>query len=149
MCKFGQNPKLGAFPLLVLVTVFKCKISCHFHLFLINSFCIKLHSTLPGTKNPLSQSWDSTSFLCWDRGTGDVPPTLDAALLCSSKAGIWIGWGAFNIVSGTTATWCPTIWVVTSHFWLWAIDILVLSGIQNWVLQWLQSVERLYVALDR
>ena len=25
-------------------------------------------------------------FLCWDRGNCDVPPTLDAALLCSSRA---------------------------------------------------------------
>ena len=27
-------------------------------------------------------------FLCWDRWNGDVMPTLDAALLCSSRAGL-------------------------------------------------------------
>ena len=30
-------------------------------------------------------------FLCWDRGNGDVPPTLDATLLCSSRAGSDLG----------------------------------------------------------
>ena len=30
-------------------------------------------------------------FLCWDRGNGKVPPTLDAALLCSSRAGSDLG----------------------------------------------------------
>ena len=29
-------------------------------------------------------------FLCWDRGNGDLPPTLDAALLCISRAGYFI-----------------------------------------------------------
>ena len=30
-------------------------------------------------------------FLCWDRGNSDVPPTLDAALQCSSRAGFVLG----------------------------------------------------------
>ena len=30
-------------------------------------------------------------FLCWDRWNGDVTPTLDAALLCSSRAGADLG----------------------------------------------------------
>ena len=30
-------------------------------------------------------------FLCWDHGNGDMPPTLDMALLCSSKAGSDLG----------------------------------------------------------
>ena len=30
-------------------------------------------------------------FLCWDRGNGDVPPTLDADVLCSSRAGSGLG----------------------------------------------------------
>ena len=34
------------------------------------------------------------SFLCWDRWNGDVTPTLDAALLCSSRAGSDLGRGA-------------------------------------------------------
>ena len=40
-------------------------------------------------------------FLCWDRWNGDVTPTLDMALLCSSRAGTDLGresglvWGAY------------------------------------------------------
>ena len=30
-------------------------------------------------------------FLRWDHGNGDVPPTLDAALQCSSRAGSDLG----------------------------------------------------------
>ena len=30
-------------------------------------------------------------FLCWDHGNGAVPPTLDAALLSSSRAGSGLG----------------------------------------------------------
>ena len=30
-------------------------------------------------------------FLCWDRWNGDVTPTLDAALLCCSRAGSDLG----------------------------------------------------------
>ena len=30
-------------------------------------------------------------FLCWDRWNGDVRPTLDMALLCSSRAGSDLG----------------------------------------------------------
>ena len=56
---------------------------------------------------------------------------------------------SYNIVRGTTATRRPTIWMVTSHFWLWAIDIIVQSEIRTWVLRWLQSVERLHVTFDR
>ena len=45
-------------------------------------------------------------FLCWDRWNGDVMPTLDAAPLCSSRAGSDLGheselvWGALSIGSG-------------------------------------------------
>ena len=78
--------------------------------------------------------------------SGPLTCTLVVALQCSSRAGSWLGanivtW--FDIVSGTTVTQRPTIWIVTSHFWLWAIDIIVPSGIQTWALQWLQSVVRL------
>ena len=30
-------------------------------------------------------------FLCWDRWNGDLMPTLDAALLCRSRAGSNLG----------------------------------------------------------
>ena len=43
-------------------------------------------------------------FLCWDRWNSDLTPTLDAALLCSSRAGSDLGhefglvWGALQII---------------------------------------------------
>ena len=45
-------------------------------------------------------------FLCWDRWNGDLPPTLDTALLCISRAGTDLGhesglvlWSFVNWVS--------------------------------------------------
>ena len=42
-------------------------------------------------------------FLCWDSWNDDVPPTLDAALLCSSRAGFDMGlfkmpYEMFNVI---------------------------------------------------
>ena len=42
----------------------------------------------------------------------------------------------------------PAIWIATKYFYFWAIDIVIQAGIQTRVLPWLQSVERLHVALD-
>ena len=74
------------------------------------------------------------NFLLWQ---GDVPPHL------VQPCYVALGQALFDIESNTTATWCPTIWIVTSRFWLWAIHIIVMSRIQTWVLRWLQSVGRL------
>ena len=46
-------------------------------------------------------------FLCRDWLSGNVPPTLGAALLCSSRAGSDLGLYPFIAMCGNEAIWLP------------------------------------------
>ena len=53
----------------------------------------------------------------------------------------------FNIVNGTTASWCPTIWIVTSHFWVPYKSALVVApaAIAARRVNW--KIEKIYYTL--
>ena len=46
-----------------------------------------VYHTVESVRLPFLSAFLWNCFLCWDRWNGDVTPTLDAALLCSSRAG--------------------------------------------------------------
>ena len=53
-----------------------CNFSLNFSFFMLFYLCFILLS-----------AFLRNCFLCWDRWSGDVMPTIDTALLCSSRAG--------------------------------------------------------------
>ena len=68
--------------------------------------------------------------------TGTVMWALQLTQLCRSRVRFWSGlWARIGlksyIVSDTCHNQHPTIWIVASHFWLWAINIVIQSGDSN------------------